>query len=125
MLRANLIFEIKLLLGELVLELGNFLEGQSVFDGYGDLRPDLAKEVLILLRERGIAKTSDIKRAQYTLARNERNAALYAHTLGDEPAGDIGVKSLQIRTGIELRQTRGKRPSGRGGLHGDGHLFVN
>src|ERR1700739_4075424 len=86
---ANLIFKIKLLFGELVLELGNFLKRQRIFDGNGYLRSNLSQEVLVLLWERRIAKAGDIEGSQGSFTRNEGNATLRAHSFGDQPAGNI------------------------------------
>ena len=74
-LGADFLFEVELLLRQLVLELGDLLIGQSVLDGDGDLVGDQSEQVHVLLRKCPFAQAGQAECPQGSVGTVERDDA--------------------------------------------------
>ncbi len=75
LLGADFIFQVELLFGQLVFELGDLLECGGVFDRDGGLRGHLGEEVDVGGREGVLFRAADVQRSEHAVARDQRNAA--------------------------------------------------
>ncbi len=79
---ANFFFEVELFFGEFVLQSFDFLKGQSVFHGDGDLRGDLLQELDILRRESINSAAGDVECSKGLPVGDKRNATHGLHSRG-------------------------------------------
>src|SRR5580700_922118 len=71
-LTADFVFEVQLLLGEFVLEVGNFAERHCVFYRDGHLAGNLGEEYNIILNERVSAQTAQAQNPYDSVTSRER-----------------------------------------------------
>jgi len=85
---ADFFLEVELFFGKFIFQRFDFLEGQGVFDGDGDLTGDLLEKLDILRGEGVDAAAGDIERAKGLPAGDERDATDTLHTGGAQGADD-------------------------------------
>ena len=76
LVETNLIFEIELLVGQLVLQLVQFPEHHGVFHGDGDLAGDLDAKFDFLLRESRASDPAQFQRAGDAVRRRKRDGTM-------------------------------------------------
>ena len=99
-LAANLFFEIELLLGELVFELGDFPICQGVFDGDGDLLCDVREQFHVVFGKRVFSSARDVECAQHPVMCDERNDAARPEPIIVRVLDLRGGKLLEIKIGL-------------------------
>ena len=104
---ANFLFEVEFFFGELVFQRVDFLEGQRVFDGDGDLRGDLLDQFDILCAENIGAAAGEVERAERAAAVGERDAANSLQSFGAQEAHDFA--GILVELGAARDEGRGLR----------------
>jgi len=115
-LATNFFLEIKLFLGELVLQRVNLFESQRVFHGDGDLRGDLLEKLDVLRRKGVLAAAGEIESAESAALGDERNATDGLHPFCPERANDFVGKAIDFHSPREEWLGGGKADARRSGL---------
>ncbi len=97
-LAANFFFQIKFFNGEAVLERIDFLEGQSVFDGDGNLCGDAIEEFGVIFGERVEAAAGEIECPESATLTDERHTADRSKAFFAKNADQFGGKLIQLRS---------------------------
>src|SRR5215469_17943253 len=82
-LAANFFLEIKFLLRKFILQFGNFLVGQSVFNCNCNLTRCLGEKFNIIWSERSLASTCDRQKSQRSTSIDQRNQASALQAFGN------------------------------------------
>src|SRR2546425_2133685 len=93
---ADFLFEVELFFGELVFQGLDFLEGQRVFNGDGDLRGDGLKQFDVLLGERIEPSAGEIECAESVAVMDQRNATDGLQAFGAKGADDFRVVTVEF-----------------------------
>src|SRR5579883_1573643 len=125
---ANLLFEVELFDGEFVFERVDFLEGQSVFEGDGDLRGDLLNELHVLGGKGVGIAAGKIDGAKGAAMRDQGNAADRLNALFAEETHHIQLVAIDLLAAGDQNLAAGEALAGRrafkrngefGFLHGE------
>src|SRR5581483_224890 len=93
-LGADLLFQIELLLRELVLELRNFLVSARVFEGRCDVIGDLNQQIGLVRTECVLVLAGEVERPHHGLGSHQRNRAAGANALLDQFTSDRRSRGL-------------------------------
>src|SRR5207253_10608661 len=104
---ADFFFKVELFLGQLVFQSVDFLECQGVFDGDGDLRADLPKQLDVLWGESIVAAAGQIERAEGAAVGDEGNAADRLDAVASQRGDDFARVAFEFCPAREERQTGG------------------
>ena len=124
-LGADLVLEVDLLRGELVLELGDLLERERVLDREGDLARSGDQELRVAIGERLGAEPADAECPQPAVVHRERHAAHRLDAFGEQHAADVGLERREIRTLEPRGLTRRERFARGRALHRDEHVLLD
>src|SRR5438876_2269562 len=124
-LGADLVLEVDLLRGELVLELGDLLERERVLDREGDLARSGGQELRVAIGERLGAEPADAERPQPAVVHRERHTAHRLDAFGEQGAPDIGHERREIRTPEPRGLSRRERLARGRPLHRDEHVLLD
>src|SRR5207249_3960774 len=95
---ADFFFKIKFFFGKFVFQGLDFLEGESVFNGDGDLGGDRLEELDVFWSERIDLAAREIERAESMAVMNQRHATDGLQTFGAENVDDFRVKTIEFGT---------------------------
>ena len=95
---ANFFFEVELFFGELVFQRFDFLEGQRVFHGDGDLRGDGLEKLDVFRGERIDPAAGEIQGAEGATVVNQRDATDGLQAFGAKGADDFRVEKVELNT---------------------------
>jgi hypothetical protein len=121
---ANFFLEVELLFRELVFQSLDFLEGQRVFDGDGDLRGHLLQELHILRRESVDPAAGSVESSKSLPAINQRNAADGLNAGGPETSDDFVLVAVDLGASRKERLTADDRLTGRRSVVGNGDFLL-
>jgi hypothetical protein len=109
---TDFLFEVELFFGELVFQRVDFLEGQGVFDGDGDLRGDLQEEFNVF-RSKGIeASAGEIEGAEGAALGDQGDATDVLQTVLAERANDFAGVAIEFSAAGQERLAGGDGASG-------------
>ncbi len=117
--------EIKLLFGELVLQGVDFLEGQCIFNGDGDLRGDLLQELHILRGESIVPAARRVESAKGLPVGDQRDATHGLHACGAKGTHDFVLVTVNLRAAREERLAVGNRLTGGRSVAGNGDFRLD
>src|SRR6266550_2250823 len=111
---ANFFLEVELFFGELILQGVDFLEGQSVFNGNGDLRGDGLKELDVLWGEKIEPPAREIECAESMAVMDQGDAADGLQAFAAKGADDFRVVTVEFGAPHDQGLAGGDRaPGGR------------
>src|SRR5260370_21517457 len=106
--RADFIFQIQLLLGELVFQFPNLAVGERILDGESNLVCNLAKETDICLTERIVSESAENQGANRAIPADQRKKAEGLQTLTNRGLND-GVIQPTGEGALERQSLHGSK----------------
>ena len=109
LIEADLVFEVQLFGGQLVLDLRKFAVGERVFGGNGNLARHLDQQIHLIVGERLAALASQIEHPEHSVCASERDGTARAKAQICVLAVERRRKAFEVESGGHDRLAGGQR----------------